>query len=467
MDNNITCILEIPSRDFNSQGKILSDFLLPLLWYDQCKIRSDSEMRAYTLLRLIRQHCCRVIIFSVAWTILSDQFDSSALNAKDKPAKTTDPKKSNMTPLPIIPHGLPSSECQEDWAAPLGGPGYFGSKNQYYYHLGNIGTSNKKQKSGTKLFRYGLFKIDINNAKSLPMMTMKLPTAEAFIPYGQENLSAIIAFVFNKSSEDCINGKARFIGFPVNSAESGSSKKKLSVIQGRGVFQIVETPDFPVVWDFSKKALLEFDFQTMQSRSMVIRLANNEVPIYFDHQKRRYYAWHFMDERKQKGLVAYDGSGKIAGRLLFQSGDKLLQQKNYFGVAKIRHSDNSIMIIELERWSGIGSKKSYSLHIPKDHRVISASIKAHFSKKIAVISGFTKKSRKSWRKLYIYDYEKSWQLSVLTPPPGQYISHESISDDGHWIMAELRHFGTDLTASLSLFSTQTRKWVTIKSIRQR
>ena len=437
------------------------------MWYDQSQIHSDCDMRAHTVFDHVRHQYCHLLAWSLIVTLWGYAFTPERLIAKNKSIKESASKKAQAEAVVTIPQGLPSSQCQEDWAAPLGGPGYFGSKSQYYYHLGNIGTSSKKQKSGTKLFRYGLFKIDINNARSQPLMTMKLPTAEAFIPYGQESLSAIIAFVFSKSSEDCVNGKARFIGFPVSSGDAGATKKKLSVIQGRGVFQIVETPTFPMVWDFSKKALLEFDFQTMQSRSMVIRLANNEVPIYFDHQKRRYYAWHFMDEKKQKGLIAYDGSGKIAGRLLFQSGDKLLQQKNYFGVAKIRHSDNSIMIIELERWSGIGSKKSYSLHIPRDHRVINASIQAHFSKKIAVISGFTQKSRKQWRKLYIYDYEKSWQLSALTPPQGQYISHESVSDDGHWVMAELRHVSTGLTASLSLFSTQTRKWVTIKSIRQR
>ena len=368
------------------------------------------------------------------------------------------------------PGSLPATNCQGDWAAPLGGPGYFDSHNLHYYHLGNIGGTKKKDRSGARLYRYGLFKVDINNARSRPLMTIKLPITDAIIPFGTESLSAIMTFVFSSPGNPCINGKARYVGFPVNPGSAKVNNRRrtsLSVLQGRGMFQLISSPGFPMAWDHSKKSVQEFDFQTMQSRSLPVRLSPTEVPIYFDITKRRYYAWHFLDKNKQRGLIAYEGSGKIAGKLLFQPGDKLLQQKNFFAVARIQHTDNSILIIEPDRWSGSQGEKTYTLHIPREYPVSEASIKISFIKKLALVSGFSKNSRKKWRTVFVFDYQKSWQVSSLSAPSDQYIAYESISNNGQWVMAELRSLKMDTTTSLSLYSNQSRKWTNIRTTRRK
>ncbi|MCB9228548.1 MAG: hypothetical protein H6618_02965 [Deltaproteobacteria bacterium] len=354
------------------------------------------------------------------------------------------------------------SDCQTDWAAPSGGPGYFDPDSRYYYHLGNTGLTQKDQKNRNPIYRHLLFRVDLNNAQSSAIMSITLPSVRAIIPFAKDRLSAVIAFIFDQPDSGCTSGWSRYVGFPISSV-SGQKKtqKKLSVIQGKGNIRLTETPGFPVVWDQQKHAFLEFDFNTIQSRLLSVRLSETEIPVYYDPGKRHYYAWHFKDQQQQRGLVAYDGSGKIAGRLQFHNEDKLLQHKNLFGAVRIQQDKNSLLIIEPERWSGSSTEKSYPVHVPQEHPVATAAVRPDFRSKLVLVSGFHKNQRQQWRKLYIFDYQKSWLLSTFTPPAGQYIAYEQISDNGQWVIAELRSTEQETSTALALFSVQSRTWTNI------
>lgn len=350
--------------------------------------------------------------------------------------------------------------CLDDWGSNNAKTGFFSTDGKQYYQFANLGRTIKTDKNKNKrsnLFRYGLYKTDTKELKPKLLLTLNLPKTLAIIPHG-DPLEAITAFIFQSRMNNCVLGKARYIGINVKNSK-GSRSSKPQTIQGNGTYHFVQTDHYPIVFDIDKKGIIEFDYQSYQSRNTFIRTQINDLPLYVNLQKRRFFAWHFLDEKKQRGLVAYDSGGRVAGRLLVKSGDKIIQQKNYFAIAQFKKNTNSINIIELPRWTGGKSNREFEIFLPKSFNVLKANLKVHFEKKVAVIFGNTESIRKKYQRVIIYDYQKKWQLYNYKSPGNTYVEYMDFSPDGNWIFFEIKNRTTSKSTHLGAFSVTTRKWV--------
>ena len=345
-------------------------------------------------------------------------------------------------------------DCNIDWASPIGGNGFF-MNGALYYHFAQLSKSSSNPTIEKSLRKYGLYKIDLNSMKSKLLMTLNLPETVSIIPHG-DPLTAIVAVVFDDNPNHCNRGTARYISFPVQSQQS--SKGRLRVIQGKGQLQSIETTESWSLYEFSRSNALEFDFGGYQVRTSFVKTNTTEILLYLDSSRNRYYTWQPQVDNNKRGLVAYEGQGKMAGGVLFEPGDKLIHHKNLFGVAHYSAKSHSIDIIELSRWSGRAKRRVYTIYVPKIFSLDRTHLKVNFSKKVATIAANTRKQRKKVKNAAVYDYEKSWLLSKFSAPNNQYVSFEAISPEGSHIVMELKNKVTEDTESLSFYSVATRKW---------
>lgn len=370
------------------------------------------------------------------------------------------PKTKQIPSIPKPPIKL-LFDCNLDWASPIGGYGFFMQGSQYY-HFAQLGKEGDGKTTEPALRKYGLYKIDLKSFKAKATISLNLPETVSIIPHG-DPLIAVIAVVFNENPNHCYRGISRYISFTMQNPQS--SRGKLRVIQGKGDLQSIETSGLWSLYDFSRSNALEFDFASYQVRTSYVKTNKNEILLYLDSGRNRYYTWQTQVDNNKRGLVAYEGQGKMAGGVMFEPGDKLIHQKNLFGVAHYKDKSHSIEIIELARWSGRPKRRVYTIYIPRIFELDNTHLKVNFSKKVAVIAASTRKQRKKIKNAAIFDYEKSWLLSTFTAPNNQYVAFEAISPDGAYVAIELRNKITDNTESISIYSVATRKWNKIQIAR--
>lgn len=345
-------------------------------------------------------------------------------------------------------------DCNKDWASPVGGNGFF-TKDLTYYHFAQLSkqaTSNSIEGSQRK---YGVYKVSLATMKPKLLMTLDLPKTESIVPHSDPP-TALTAIVFSGFSNLCLRGPARYISFPIETGKKASDK--LRVIQGKGKLQTIETNGLWNVFDFSRGSALKFDFNSYQVRTIFLTTRPDEILLYLDPDRRRYYTWQPKVENDKRGLAAYEGQGIRAGGMLFAEGDKLIHQKNLFGVAHYKTKDQGIDIIELGRWTGRSDKKVYTIHIPKSYTLDQTHLKVNFSRKIATIAANSQRQRKKTKTTIIYDYEKSWKLSKFDTPVNQYVAFETISPNGNYVVIESKSKITENTELLAIYSVASRKW---------
>ncbi|MFK7826827.1 MAG: hypothetical protein AB8G05_21975 [Oligoflexales bacterium] len=391
--------------------------------------------------------------FLSAFILLTSFFVDSAIAQQNKNTSKGGKNKNTYTPSKTRSSNQ-IFNCNLDWSSPIGGNGFF-TNNTEYYHFAQLAKENSTKKIEGPLRKYGLYKIDVKTLKSKLLMTLNLPETVSIIPHG-DPLKALVVVVFNSNPNHCNRGAARYISFPIQKRQKSGGK--LQVIQGKGDFQTVETTKLWNLYDFSRSNALEFDFGSFQVRTTFVKRNENEILLYFDSNRNRYYTWQPQQTSGKRGLVAYEGQGKMAGGVIFSSGDKLIQRKNLFGVAHYKKDSQSIDIIELSRWSGRAKRKVYTIYIPKMFNLDQTHLKTNFAKKIATVAASTRKQRKKIGNIAIFDYEKSWLLSSFSAPNNQYAAFESISPDGGYVAIEARNKVSENTETLSFYSIGTRKW---------
>ena len=345
-------------------------------------------------------------------------------------------------------------DCNLDWASPIGGSGFF-TKEAAYYHFAQLANKKVSKPAEIPQRKYGLYKIDLKSMKSKLLMTLNLPETISVIPHG-DPLTALVVLVFNHNPNHCLRGSARYISFPIQKRQK--SKGGLRVIQGKGDFQTVRTAGQWRLYDFSRSNALEFDFGKYQVRTSYVKTKPNEILLYLDSNRNRYYTWQPQATNSKRGLVAYEGQEKMAGGVIFAPEDKLIHQKNLFGVTQFKKESHSIDIIELGRWSGRADKKAYTIYVPKIFDLERTHLKINFAKKIVTIAASVRQQRKKVKNIAIFDYEKSWLLSSYSAPKNQYAAYEAISPDGGYVVVESKNKVTEQTMSLSVYSIGTRKW---------
>lgn len=343
-------------------------------------------------------------------------------------------------------------DCQLDLAAPLGLNGGFDNEDVFFYHLAQIERTRHSNASSLPFYRYKLIAIHIGSHKLKTLMSIKLPKINGMIVYGQPVIG-ILTVAFNDYNSACHIGNGYYAAIGLS-----ASNRQLQIHKNKGFFSFSGGKNGLYLYDLQKKHVIEIDFNSMQSRSHLFELPANEIPLYIDLGKKHLYAWHQIDNKSLRGLIAYDGGSTPIAKVQFARGDKLLHDGKLFGVAVLHSSENKIDIIELAKWSGSKQTETYQIFLQKNFLVNDSAIDINFKKNMALIYGFTPDAKRKWKKIMLFDYKKSAELASLAVEDGFYVKSSFLANNGETVIAEVARLTDDLTAYYSIFSVKTRKW---------
>ena len=217
------------------------------------------------------------------------------------------------------------------------------------------------------------------------------------------------------------------------------------------LLQLIPGSPNPFIYYPNRKEILEVDMRSLQRRFRLLPISDQEIPLYIDPYKRRLYTWYLADKDGNRGIIAYNQTYSQTYKLKFEKNDKLLQNNNFFGVAKFNTKENKIVIVQLPRWSGEKRRKDYVLQLPKDYPVLEAQIRVHFGQKVAVLHS------KKWDRVFIVRYDT--KDSLIYPIPKGVKNHFlEISPSGKYMALDLVDNKTQLTRQVMVLEIKKKTW---------
>lgn len=353
--------------------------------------------------------------------------------------------------------------CLDDFSSPIGGTGFFSKKKNVFYHMSKVKSINKKRVKGRKWYRYNLHEINLRTKKVKVLAALDLPEIDALVAHGDNEVTGISAVIFSAGGAVCKSGYANYVTIVLNQEVLSSKKKGVSqppAVQKSGHVSIVASNKNDLIYSHDKNALVQLDFRGFQTRYKFINLPKNERPLYTQVGKLKHYTWKHAKEggKISRGLVAYEGNYKGTRKLRFVGSDKLLQQGNKFGVAQYDSRTNSIRIKELKSWSGTGRNRNFVITLPTLYKVVDSSLKVDFSRRLVLVMANAPLSMKRWKRVFLYDYEKGWELTSYRSKVGEYPSYAAFSPDDNYVVLVSDSMRNNLTDSLQIYSFATQSW---------
>jgi len=233
-------------------------------------------------------------------------------------------------------------------------------------------------------------------------------------------------------------------------------------VQNHGDVSIVRSKDSSYLYNKKRNTILELDFRLFQTRGTAISTPKGEQPLYVEHVKRMQYTWRKDKKSDKRGLIAYRNANQVVAQLQFRGNDKLISNGKLFGVVQFDKKSNSARLKELARWSGEKQNRDYVITLPANQSVVDAEMKPNFEKNKVFVLGMSEASKKRWRKGFIFDYEKGWEVGKYKPKMGSYVSYGGISPDGSKAMMIVSNVKTGYVERILMLSFSSRKWTLVK-----
>lgn len=341
------------------------------------------------------------------------------------------------------------TSCYDHLVRPPGGNALFSGDNFYLLaQTSDIGKAGDKQKPTV---RNTLYRLALRSAVKQPVAEALLSLehrGSASLAANSDPVSAVSAVAFLGATSTCFEGPAAIVSVAL-------AKKGDQAVRTTGQHYLVEAPTGRLFVDAKKKAVLEVDPQTFQTKA-ARRLANNERALFFDPDKRALTTWH--DDGKQRGLVFYKGDDdKDPRRVAVVAGDRVVQKAGSFAVARADVSSNTLQIQELAPWSGVKTAGLYKVKIPKGYGVARVGMDVSFEKRIAVVHAVGFPAQRQWQRAFIYNYKTGESLGVIEAAGTTYLNYAGVDASGRYVLAEIRDEKTRRTVGLKLFDVEARK----------
>lgn len=319
------------------------------------------------------------------------------------------------------------------------GAGSFAKDGQLLYLLA-------RNKIGGKLPRYTIFRIDPELKKAEPIYALEQKGEVALMPLNNP-VKAVSTVSFLGPCAAQFEGAA---GSVTVSLEKGKSDK---AVQLSGDFALMDTPAGRGIADLKKSAVLEMDGLTFQTK-LSARFEKGDRPLFHDSVKRFLVAWHQGDG--QRGLVTYyNDSAKPGARLAIAEGDRLIRNGDKFGAYSVLAKSNSVVIHEIPDWSGVKTKKDFTVKVDRDMPVGRATVALNFSARVAAFFIQSWPGRAARNKVYLYSYETGKFIGKIVPADGEVPGYVSFTRDGSWLLVETKNYAGKYSTNVKIMNIAT------------
>jgi hypothetical protein len=356
--------------------------------------------------------------------------------------------------------------CEPDFASPRGTEGYFTPDGGLFYFMAPVKPAEASPGDLRRRYRYNILQMDMKTRQITVLAATDLPEVDAIVPHGNP-VQGITAIIWQGESIPCHYGDANYVTFSLNSTMPSLKNPKLLVpkaVQDQGPVAVVESSEFPQVYNIKRRSILELDFELFQTRHTVLSTPEAEIPLYSEISKRMQYTWRPQrgSTEEPKGLVAYKNAKDAAAKLQFKGDDKLLQQGKLFGVSKYDFKSNSIKIVEVAKWSGMPNFAEFIVTLPREFSIRESEIKINFAKRLILVAGQGLAGKRIWHRIFIYDYQNGWELGPAPYKGNSFVSYGDIDPTGAYAVTALSNGETGLLEQILVFSFNTRKWLAVK-----
>lgn len=359
----------------------------------------------------------------------------------------------------------PTDGCLADFVQPPGAIGVFQRDGSTFYHMSPIKALDSIPSEPRSRYRYNLHQLNLANRNLAVLAAVDLPEVDAIIPHGTPAMG-ITGIIWKGDGIFCHSGEANFVTIALDPLMPTKMKEKLQVpraVQDHGAVHVVESVQYPLLYNLRRRAILELDFGLFQTRHTSMSIPDGEALVFADLEGRNFFTWRpqLRPGAKLRGLTAYRTLGEVDSRLQFNVNDKLLQDGQLFGVAQFDQKSNSIGIKELPKWTGVSAAKDFSLTLPSAYPVAQAEVKINFSKRLVMVGGFGSTAKKAWKRVFLYDYQNGWELGEFKLAENRYVSYGGIDPTGKYAVVAVSHVESGLTEQLLIFSFKIRKWLSV------
>ncbi|MEZ4741675.1 MAG: hypothetical protein R3B45_04385 [Bdellovibrionota bacterium] len=378
-------------------------------------------------------------------------------------SKVSFPKKETTKAKKMVPT---VTDCFAHYATAIGTTGFFSNDGKVFYHFSPVDKPRKSKNTIRNWYYYNVHKISLSGKKDASVIAaLDLPQIDAVIPHGKDFRGAT-AVIWSSPRADCKSGRANYVTIAFDFSLPNKKEQRQGsprAVQDAGNVLIVNSNEQGYLFDQKRRAVLQLDLGTFQTRYSQTMTAKGERPLYIDLGKRLQYTWKIENTQKEvfRGLVAYRNANEPVSKLMFTGNDKLLIDNKLFGVAQYDLNTNSLRIKELARWSGRDKSQDFVVTLPANKRVDEGEFKPNFIGRKMMVLGKTRAIRKRWREAFIFDYEKGWEIGKLKVADDDYVSYGGISPDGSKAVVALAKVSSGLLSKFAVFSFNSRRWTDV------
>lgn len=278
------------------------------------------------------------------------------------------------------------------------------------------------------------------------------PKADALIldPLKTQGI-VLVGFVPGKSA--CMSGDSRLYQISVN-----SNNKHLQQKSGR--YSLVESLDSQyLLFDLNVRQLVTIEPNSFQIRKVLFPIEMGLNPIFaFTKNQGGIYVWKSKDKSSPKGLGFMNSPESIAKKVAFLESDQLLQQGRFFAAIKTNSQQNSFEIQEIKEWSGRKTQNNFRIVLPPEISTSEAIMRANFATRSVIVLGQSEYIRQKWRKVYVYNYDKSENpTTIITPEKSQYISEVDFVPNSNNVVANVNHMSLDFSSYILFYDAKKNK----------
>ncbi|MBP9707590.1 MAG: hypothetical protein KBD78_08090 [Oligoflexales bacterium] len=278
------------------------------------------------------------------------------------------------------------------------------------------------------------------------------PKADALIvdPIKTQGI-VLVGFVPGKSA--CMSGDSRLYQISLN-----SNNKLLQQKSGR--YSLVESLDSQyLLFDLNVRQLVTIEPNSFQIRKVLFPLEMGLNPIFaFTKNQGGIYLWKSKDKSSPKGLGFMNTPQIIAKKIAFLESDMLLQQGRFFAAVKTNAQQNSFEIQEIKEWSGRKTQNNFRIVLPPEISSSEAIMRANFATRSVVVLGQSEYTRQKWRKVYVYNYDKSENpTAIISPEKSQYISEVDFVPNSNNVIANVNHMSLDFSSYIIFYDAKKNK----------
>lgn len=260
------------------------------------------------------------------------------------------------------------------------------------------------------------------------------PKTEALMSKGT-NPHNFILLGFTGQDSICTSGEAQVFQLPI--LKSGNTFQV-----ALGQYSLVQSEDQEyMLYDELVHQAVDVDPKFFQFRKEASPLAKGIRPLFIPKSRNApIIGVSIRKKSKYHEVLRFRPESKSKTVLNIAAEERIIYDHGLIGSARIDEKNNTLILREIEGWSGEQSKlKSFKIVLPKEFTVSSATVRADFARRKIIILGMSEVFRKSWRKAFLVDYSQD-KIGVipLDPGTGNFFGEIDFHPDGSLVIANVQ-----------------------------